>query len=58
MAAPLDSNDLVSFKELLIANSLQYDASVQLLIEEDIITQEKFFTKLKQVQAQYQSKGQ
>ncbi len=58
MAAPLDSNDLVSFKELLIANSLQYDASVQLLIEEDIITQEKFFTKLKQVRAQYQSKGQ
>ena len=58
MAAPLDSNDLVSFKELLIANSLQYDASVQLLIEEDIITQKKFFTKLKQVQAQYQSKGQ
>jgi hypothetical protein len=38
-----------------MVNSIQNDAIVQLLIEEGIITQEKFFTKLKQVQAQYQS---
>ena len=54
MATPLDPDDLVSFKELLLANSIQNDAIAQLLIEEGIITQEKFFTKLKQVQAQYQ----
>lgn len=58
MAQKLDENELVSFKELLIANSIQNDAIVQLLIEEGIITQEKFFTKLKQVQAQYQTKQQ
>ena len=55
MAQQLDPNDLVTFKEPLMVNSIQNDAIVQLLIEEGIITQEKFFTKLKQVQAQYQS---
>ena len=58
MAKKLDDNELVSFKELLIANSIQNDALAQLLIEEGIITQEKFFNKLKQVQAQYQTKSQ
>ena len=54
MAQQLDENELVSFKELLMANSIQIDALAQLLIEEGIITQEKFITKLKQVQASYQ----
>ena len=54
MAEPLDPDELVSFKELLLANSIQNDAIVQLLIEEGIITKEKFFTKLKQIQAQYE----
>jgi hypothetical protein len=58
MAQKLDDSELVSFKELLMANSIQVDALAQLLIEEGIITQEKFFTKLKQLQTQYQSKGQ
>jgi hypothetical protein len=58
MAQKLDDSELVSFKELLMANSIQVDALAQLLIEEGIITQEKFFTKLKKVQARYQSKGQ
>ena len=58
MAPKLDDSELVSFKELLMANSIQVDALAQLLIEEGIITQEKFFTKLKQVQVQYQTKSQ
>ncbi|MFC1577629.1 hypothetical protein ACFL36_01330 [Thermodesulfobacteriota bacterium] len=53
MAQKLNDSELVSFKELLMANSIQVDALAQLLIEEGIITQEKFFTKLKQLQAQY-----
>ncbi len=57
MAQKLDDSEIVSFKELLMANSIQNDEIVQLLIEEGIITQEKFFTKLKQVQAQYQING-
>jgi hypothetical protein len=56
MAAPLDPKDLVSFKELLMANSIQVDALVQLLVEEGLISEQRFFEKLKQVQAQYQQR--
>ena len=56
MAKPLDPNELVTFKELLMANSMQVDALVQLLIEEDLISEQRFFQKLKQVQAQYQKR--
>ena len=54
MAEKLDNSELVSFKELLMANSIQVDAAVQLLIEKGFFTQDKFFQKLKEVQAQYQ----
>jgi len=54
VAQQLNSSELVSFKELLIANSIQVDTAIQLLIEKGIFTQDEFFTKLKQVQAQYQ----
>ena len=54
MAHKLDDSELVNFKELLIANSIQTDALVQLLIEEGIISEQKFYAKLKQVQSQYQ----
>jgi hypothetical protein len=57
MAKKHDPADLESFKELLIANSIMADALVQLLIEKELITQEEFFTKLKQVQAENQKEG-
>ena len=44
MAQKLDENEMVTFKELLMANSIQVDALAQLLIEEGIITQERFLT--------------
>jgi beta-N-acetylglucosaminidase len=53
MAEKLDPEELVSFKELLMANSIQVDAVAQLLIEKSIITKEEFFAKLKQVQSEY-----
>ena len=58
MAQSLDPDDLVSFKELLMANSIQVDALAQLLIEEGIISENKFYEKLKQVQASYQKNEQ
>jgi hypothetical protein len=58
MAKKLDPTDLVSFKELLMANSIMADALVQLLIDKGLITQSEFFEKLKTVQAEYQSKKQ
>jgi len=54
MAEQLDSNELVSFRELLIANSIQIDALAMLLIEKGLITKDEFHTKLKQVQTEYQ----
>jgi len=54
MAEKLDPSELVSFKELLMANSLQVDAMAMLLIEKGLITEDEYFTKLKQVQAEYQ----
>ena len=54
MAEKLDPNELVSFKELLMANSIQVDTLGQLLIEKGLITKDEFHTKLKQVQMEYQ----
>jgi hypothetical protein len=56
MAQKLNHKGLVNFKELLMANSIQVDTLAQLLIEKGLITQEEFFKKLKEVQAEYESK--
>jgi len=56
MAEKLDQKDLVSYEELLMANVIQVDALSQLLIEKGLITEQEFFTRLKQVQAEYESK--
>ena len=53
MAQKLDPNELVSFQELLMANSIQVDTAVQLLIEKVFFTEDEFFTKMKQVQIKY-----
>ena len=53
MAQKLDKKDLVTFKELLMANSIQVDALCQLLIEKGIITEQELYEKLKKVQEDY-----
>jgi hypothetical protein len=55
MVQKLDDSELVSFRELLMANSIQVDAAVQLLIEKGFFSQDEFFKKLKKVQSQYQN---
>jgi hypothetical protein len=54
MAQKLDDSEIVSFKELLMANSIQLDALAQLMIRKGFITKEEFFDMLKEVQAEYQ----
>ena len=56
MARKLDDKELVSFEENLKANMIQVDALSQLLIEIGFITEQEFYTKLKQVQQDYESK--
>ena len=57
MAQKLDESEIVSFKELLMANSIQVDALAQLMIKKGFITKEEFFEMLKEVQAEYQSRS-
>ena len=56
MAERLNEQGLVSFKEMMMANSIQVDTICQLLIEKGFITEQEFFTKLKKVQADYQKR--
>jgi len=56
MEQKLDQDELVSFRELLISNTIQLDVVTQVLIEKGIITNDEFFAKLKQVQLEYKSK--
>ena len=56
MAQQLNQDELVSFRELLISNTIQLDTVSRLLIEKGIITDEEFFDKLKEVQMEYKSK--
>ena len=56
MAERLDEKELVTFKEMLMANFIQVVALAQLLIEKGLISEEEFYRKLKEVQANYQRK--
>ena len=56
MAEKLDPDEIVSFKELLISNSIQIDAVTKLMIEKGFFTKEEFFEMLKRVQMEYKSK--
>jgi predicted transcriptional regulator len=47
----LSNKDLATFKELLMANSIQVDALAQLLIEKGLISREEFFKNLKEVES-------
>jgi hypothetical protein len=58
MTEKLDEKELVSFKEMLMANSIMMDALTQLLITKGFFTEQELYGKLKEVQEQYsQGKG-
>jgi hypothetical protein len=53
MAQILDEKELVTFKEMLMANSIMMDALVQLLMAKGLFSEQDFYDKLKEVQDQY-----
>jgi hypothetical protein len=55
MAEQLDPKELVRLQELLMANSIMLESLTQLLMEKGVFTNEEFFSKLKQIQAEYHS---
>lgn len=57
MAHLLDSKDVVEFKELLMANTIQIDTMYQLLIQKGYFTEAEFLEKMKAVQVDYQRGG-
>ena len=56
MAEKLDEKELVTFNEMLMANSTQVHTVAQLLIEKGIFTEEEFHAKLSQVVHEYREK--
>ena len=56
MAEKLSENELVTSEELLMSNTISLDALVLLLIEKEVLTEDEYFNKLKQVQAEYQNR--
>ena len=58
MAEAIEPNEMATFNDLLLANSLQIDAVAQLLIEKGVFTKEEFFEMLKRIQAEYDKKGE
>ena len=56
MAQKLDEKELVSFKELLMSNTIQVDAVTQLLMDKGVFTEDEFYTKLKEVGDEYREK--
>ena len=58
MAQLLDPKDVVEFKELLLANTIQVDTIYQLLIQKGYDAEAEFLEKMKQVQADYGRVGE
>jgi hypothetical protein len=58
MAENIEPSEMETFKDLLLANSLQIDAVAQLMIEKGVFTKEEFFEMLKRIQAEYDKKGE
>ena len=56
MAKKLDKKEIATFEDLLMVNVIQLDTVTQLLVEKGIFTQEEFFTKLRKVQYEWESK--
>jgi hypothetical protein len=53
MTKNLAVKEMVTVREMLLANSIKVDALSQLLIDKGLITQEEFFSKIKKVQSDY-----
>ena len=56
MAQQLDPKETITFKDLLIANAIQIDSIIQLLMEKGLITEDEYFTKMQSVQAEYKAR--
>jgi hypothetical protein len=56
MTKKIAIKEMVTVREMLLANSIQLDALIQLMIDKGLITGEEFMARLRKVQAEYQRK--
>jgi hypothetical protein len=57
MAEKLDPEQIVDFKEFLIANMIKIQVMFQLLMKKGIISEQEYFSELKLAQMEYQERG-
>lgn len=57
MSEKLIDEELIFFKEMVTANSIQLDSLAQLLVENELNTEDELYWKLKKMQMKYKSNG-
>jgi len=57
MTKKIAVKEMATIREMLLANAIQADALVQLLIEKGIITGEEYLSKVKKVQGDFQRRA-
>ena len=53
MGTELDPKELVDFREMVMANTIQVDTMYKLLIQKGYFTEAEFLEKMKEVQTLY-----
>lgn len=56
LAQKIDQDEPVGFREVFVANSIQVDALIMLMIDKNFVTKGEYFAKLKQVQMEYKGR--
>ena len=56
MGEKLSDKEIIKTEDIVVTQMIQIDALVQLLIRKGIFTEQEFYTKLKQVQTEYEGK--
>ncbi len=54
MGEKFDPDEVITYDELIMANTMKIDALVELMIDKGIITEKEFFHKLRELQHAYQ----
>jgi hypothetical protein len=56
MSEKADLKEISTLQDLIVAQMIQIDTLTLMLIEKGVFTQEEFFSKLKQVKAEYEGR--
>ncbi len=56
--SPENNNNEVSFEDFLMMSAMQVDALCQLLIEKGIIGEEELYSKIQQIQKEYEGEDE